>query len=166
MTKLLKLSLIATIFSASCTDNQTHEDKPAQSSNSLQSTSTSEQIVADSANKMIKSYLTSINYTTNDTNLRSLIFDAAQLRDYLNSTSAGEIARVKIMFAHTLAYINSGHKNQPAGYKPGALTLVIAGIDESGNYVYIDENEVLDFSMPCPTSCPTAGNAARDTLVQ
>lgn len=123
-------------------------------------------IRVDTANKMIASYLNSINYTQNDTDLRSLIIDADTLRTYLANSS---IKKVKIMFAHTLAYINSGHGNQPAGYKNTALTTVIAGYDASGNYVFYRYPEssvdmVLDHSMPCPTNCPTSGTAASDLL--
>ena len=121
-------------------------------------------ISLDSANKMLLSYLNSINYHVNDTDLRSVIFDASQLRNYLSNPM---ITNVKLMFAHTLDYINSGGKNNYAGYKSGALTLIVACYDANGNYVYDNAasySTVLDYGMPCPSSCPTAGTAAVDTF--
>jgi hypothetical protein len=123
-------------------------------------------IPLDSANKMIKSYLVSVGAGAADTNLYSMSFNADSLRRMLNDESEGQIARVKIMFAHTLDYVNSGHQNQYCGYKIGALTLVIAGYDASGNYKYYPANRVMDVAMPCPALCPESGTAAKDTLVQ
>jgi hypothetical protein len=123
-------------------------------------------IPVDSANKMISSYLNSINYQSNDTDLRSLIFNADSLITYITSA---KLANVKLMFAHTLDYINNGGKDQYAGYQSGALTLVIAGYDSSGNYVYYNYpsaqmSRVLENSMPCPTACPATGTASSDLL--
>lgn len=111
----------------------------------------------DTANKMIQSYLTSIGKDTDNANIQSLIVDAGTLRKYLSDTS---IKKVKIMFAHTLDYINSGHEGQPAGYTPFAFTIVISGYDSEGNYVLAPGNMVPDHAEPCPTNCPTIGNAA------
>jgi len=125
------------------------------------STTDNEFISLDSGNKMVTSYINSINYATNDTDLRSLIIDAGQLRKYLDSeTNSPNITQVKISFAHTLAYINSGHGNQYAGYKSGALTVILSGVDDSGNYVFFPDNLIIDRSSNCPTNCPsgTAGN--------
>ena len=74
------------------------------------------------------------------------------------------------MFAHTLSYINSGGKDQYAGYQSGALTLVIAGYDSAGNYVFYYYPKttcpmVKDHFQPCPDNCPQQGTASSDTLV-
>ncbi len=123
-----------------------------------------EYVAIDSANKMLLSYLHSVDFQNNDTDLRSMVFDAACLRDYLSNAN---VASVKVMFAHTLDYINNGGQDQPAGYRSGKLTLVIAGYDRSGNYVFSTQGNdkmVLDLAAPCPHNCPQAGTAAADSL--
>ena len=120
-------------------------------------------IVKDSANKMIQSYLTSIgsSATTQDSSLNSLIFDADALRAYLSDTS---IKNVKLMFAHTLEYINAGNSGTNAGYKSGALTLVVAGYDQDGNYILGPTQMVPDRARPCPHYCPLTGTASSNLL--
>lgn len=118
-------------------------------------------ITLDTGNKMINSYLNSINYTVNDTDVRSFIVDAGALKKYLDS--AQNITQIKIFFAHTLSYINSGHENQFAGYQSGALTLILAGVNDSGNYVYYPGDMVIDHSAHCPSNCPP-GSAGNNTL--
>ncbi|RQO29649.1 hypothetical protein DBR32_15435 [Taibaiella sp. KBW10] len=122
-------------------------------------------ISKETANRMIQSYLVSVganNTTTADTpNLYSLIMDAEKLRTYLNNP---DIKGVKIMFAHTMDYINSGKEGLPCGLKSGALTVVIAGFDKDGNYIYAPGDRVPDRAKPCPVSCPTEGSA-KDNLL-
>jgi hypothetical protein len=121
-------------------------------------------IPKDSANKMIGSYLTSINATSNDSSLRSVVIDVKQLRRYIDSMpGSGEITKIKLMFGHTLNYINTGHSGQNARYTSGELTLIISAYDVSGNYVYYNSDEVIDFGMPCPSNCPP-GTAAGPLL--
>ena len=117
-------------------------------------------IPVDSANKMIQSYLGSINNDASD--LKSLIFDADSLRALLNNQP--QIKKVRLFFAHTLSYINSGGQDQPCGYQSGALTVVMGGYDVNGNYLYYPAGRVPDTGIPCPTSCPTTGEAASDLL--
>jgi len=121
----------------------------------------SRMIPVDTANKMILSYLNSINYQSDDTKLRSLIYNADSLRKYLSDTS---IKNVKLMFAHTQDYINSGGLNVNCGYTAGALTIIIAGYNAAGNYV-TPNNTVADRAIPCPTVCPVNGTAA-NSLIQ
>lgn len=121
-------------------------------------------IPVDSANKMISSYISSLNGNQDNKNLYSLIVDAKCLRTYLNNNP--QVTNVKLMFAHTLSYINSGHQGQTAGYKSGELTMVIAGYDANGNYVLINGNEVMDNLQPCPQYCPSTGTAASNTIAQ
>ncbi len=119
----------------------------------------------DTANMMIASYLESIN-DSNALELRSLSFDADQLRFYLNDTTNGRITRLKIMFAHTKDWLDAGNQGMRAGTKAGALTVVLAGYDTYGNYVYIGENgnHVLDYAVGCPTNCQSTGGASSDLL--
>ncbi len=124
-------------------------------------------IPADTANVMIKSYLNSIHYQQEDTDLHALIYDADSLRAYLSDK---RVVKVKFMFAHTLDYINGGGLNKYAGYQSGALTFVIAGYDIGGNYVFYYYPRttcpmVKDHCYPCPNTCPPNGTASSDTLV-
>ncbi|MBS1584045.1 MAG: hypothetical protein JSS82_00655 [Bacteroidetes bacterium] len=123
-------------------------------------------IPKDSANKMINSYLGSINYPSNDSDLYSMIVDVPKLNAYLNvmTTTGLKATKIKLMFAHTLDYINSGGQNRNCGYKSGKLTLVIAAYDSAGNYIYMNGNRVLEHLQPCPTICPSSGTASNNTL--
>ena len=121
-------------------------------------------VAKDTANKMIESYLTSIKSEDNNSdrpNLNSLILEADPLRDYLQNP---EIRRVKVMLAHSLEFINSGHFGQNAGYHSGELTIVLAGYNKDGDYVFSPGNRVLNHAMPCPRNCPDAGTASNATL--
>lgn len=106
-------------------------------------------ISQDVANKMISSYLYSINSPLNDSDIRSFSVNADSLRAYLADTT---IKNVKLMFAHTITYINAGYEGQYAGYQSGALTMVIAGNTIGGTYVYYN-GLVLDHLSPCPYNC-------------
>ncbi|MBS1689379.1 MAG: hypothetical protein JSS96_11685 [Bacteroidetes bacterium] len=127
-------------------------------------TGSSRFIPKDSANRMIQSYLTSINYQQNDTDLRCLIVNADSLRKYLNDTSRGRITNVKLILAHTLAYVNAGGYGINAGYQTGAVTIIIAGYDQNNNYIYANSNMVLDHLSPCPYACPSG--AAGGNMLQ
>jgi len=122
-------------------------------------------ITKDTANIMISSYLTSIEADSAPKpvpDLNSLIIDAKELRTYLNNNR--NIKKVKLMLAHTMDYINEGNSGKPAGYSSNALTIVVAGYDSAGNYVYAPGNMVPDHCAPCPTFCPVAGTAANNLL--
>jgi hypothetical protein len=119
----------------------------------------------DTANIMINSYLASIGADTaphSNDNLFSLLLSVDDLRSYLDNASG--VTTLKLMLAHSLEYIEDGHSGQDAGYKSGALTLIIAGFDREGNYVFAPGNSVLNHLAPCPTFCPTVGSAAANTL--
>lgn len=124
-------------------------------------------IPMDSANKMITSYQASVNGNgpTVDTAINSLIIDANVLRSYLNDSCNGNITQVKLMFAHTLDYINAGNFGRYAGYKPGAFTVVVAGYDAYGNYVMAQGMTVLDETQSCPALCPKSGAAANSYII-
>lgn len=114
----------------------------------------------DTADVMIESYLESISKSP-DTQLNCLIINADSLRSYLNDTS---IKNVKLMLAHTTAWINGGNMGRPARYKPNAFTIVLVGYNSAGNYVYYNGNQVMDNAMPCPSYCPISGTAQRNVL--
>ncbi len=164
--KLMVAGLLSMATLASCQNNANQENTQkdqvktelaATPADSLDTLTTS--IPVDSANKMINSYLTSISSQSNQ--LNSLIVDAGSLRNYLSNPN---IKHVKLMFAHTLNYINSGHSGQNAAYTSGALTLIIAGYDANGNYVLDSKGGVEDNLGACPYNCPTSGTAASNTI--
>ena len=119
----------------------------------------------DTANVMIESYLKSIAPDTSATTapeLHSLIMDAAELRTYLNQNE--DMKDVKFMFAHTLDYIHAGNAGKPAGLRSDALTIIVAGYDRQGNYIFAPGNMVANHCAPCPEYCPKAGAAAGNLL--
>lgn len=116
----------------------------------------------DSANKMIGSYLASLPpQDSSKPDLHALILDAEVIRDYLNDTS---IKSLKLMFAHTLDYINAGNQGVPAGYQSGAFTMVMLGFNAEGNYIYLPGKQAFNRWVPCPLNCPDEGDAASDYL--
>jgi len=170
----LMLALSGFILSG-CNDHD-HDNKPAEHCLTIHKyhpthpvgsidTASSEFIPADTANVMINSYLTSIGH--NDTDLHSLIYSADSLRTFLADPT---VVGVKFMFAHTTDYINGGGYGLNCGYQSGALTLVIAGYNAQGNYVfyYYPKSQcpmVKDHCQPCPQNCPQQGTASSDTLI-
>ncbi|PZF74986.1 hypothetical protein [Taibaiella soli] len=116
-------------------------------------------ISIDSGNKMLESYLASLS-DNDDSSIHSFIFNADSLRSYLNDP---RITNVKLMFGHTLEYINEGNYGKPTAYTSGNLTIIVAGYDMNGSYVYKNGNKVLEHAMPCPHDCAT-GAAAGSTL--
>jgi hypothetical protein len=110
----------------------------------------SQPITRDTANRMIQSYLTSINYPQNQEGLRSLAIDADTLRAYLKDNN---IVTLKFMIAHRPEYINSGNYGVNAGGDLQALTLIVVGVDEGDKYIYARENFVYEHLQPCPTYC-------------
>lgn len=112
----------------------------------------SQSIPLDEANKLINSYLTSVNYPAQDTALRSLMFDADTLRAYLRDTS---IVTIRFFVAHTPSYANNSTTyGKYAGLKPDAMTLVIAGMNSSNQYVRSSRNGFYEHAKPCPALCP------------
>lgn len=118
------------------------------------STLYSQPIPVDTANKMIQSYLTSIDYPDSNSEIRSWAFNADTLRNYLNSINGRHIRYVKFFMAHTLAYINSGHYGErPVKLDANDFTIVIVGVDSAGGYVLSGTAMPYDQSMPCPYHC-------------
>lgn len=158
MKRVLFLMIGAMLIINGC--NTGNSKKGLQLAGGLSATDTN-LISRDTANKMINSYLNSINYSVNDTDVKSFIINVATLKNFLDSEQ--NITQFKIFFAHTLRFINSGHANQYAGYSSNALTIIIAGVDSNGDYVYYPGTTVIDNSAHCPSNCPP-GSAGNNTL--
>ena len=116
-------------------------------------------IPIDVANQMINSYVYSTNNTVGQVDVKSFIVNADSLRAYLADPN---VKSVKLMFAHTQEYIAAGNAGQYAGLQTGAITMVMVGFDNLGNYIY-HNGMVLDHLAPCPFSCPQ-GSAGSDAL--
>lgn len=158
----MKKITIATAVCLSITMMTACNNQQSEEKQQLSLTNTQHLVSKDSANKMISSYLASLDSVSlkDSTALYSLIFNAAALRTYLANPS---IDKVKIMFAHSLDYINQGNNGIPAGYTSGALTIVIAGANEDGDYVF-DNGRVMNAAMPCPRACLIEGTASHNLL--
>ncbi len=127
-------------------------------------------ISTDVANQMISSFITSIGndpYSNpNAPDLHSFSINADSLRVYLQYSN---LRSMKLIFAHTMDYINAGNTGKWAGLQSGAITIILAGYDANGNYVYClpggpnGGQFVLDHCVPCPNNCP-AGAAGSDLL--
>jgi hypothetical protein len=115
-------------------------------------------ISLDEANSMVKSYLTAIQYPGNDSDLRSLVYNADSLRTYLKDTN---ITQLKMMFART------NESSDAATVYGQGVTLIITGVDANGNYRLYKGNAAaaLDRAIPCPKNCMVEGTASRDTIV-
>jgi hypothetical protein len=120
-------------------------------------------IPVDSANRMLTSYLNSLNDEGHENDVHSLIVDANALRAYLQNQ---DITHVKLMFAHRLDYINNGGKDQYSGMTNNAITIIVGGYNDQNNYVSSPAGSYLDNMQPCPYNCPQNGSAAYDILPQ
>jgi hypothetical protein len=161
---IIAVLLLAICFILACTkESSPVNDTPApqatvagHSSARYAGPNYSQSIPVDTANAMILSYLNSVRYPYADTALRSLSFDADTLRAYLQNPN---IETVKLMFAHQPAYKNSANNGKYSGMKPEALTVIVVGINGSGQYVRNSQNGVYEHLMPCPLNCPGISNA-------
>jgi hypothetical protein len=113
----------------------------------------SQPIPIDTANRMIGSYLESIDYTINTEAIRSWAFNADTLRSYLSKGNGKSIVMLKFMLAHTLDYINAGNYGVKLPANSHALTIIIVGIDSTGNEVYNTQMMAYDQCQPCPDDC-------------
>lgn len=120
----------------------------------------------DSANRMIRSYLNGIDYRVNTNETRSLLFNADTLRKYLNDPTGQRVKTVKFFLAHNWDYILSGREGLRHRPNDNALTLVIVGVDENGNYVPPPgrRHGGFDFCQACPSRCVAVGEASSDQL--
>lgn len=166
MKKLLIVALLG--FLTACTSNNSEIKDTSSGENAPMALMTTPPPIGsasflgkDTANIMLESYRK--GNSGDSTALSSLIIDADSLRAYLADTS---IRNVKLMFAHTLNYIKNGGLNKNCGYRSGALTIVLSGYDAEGNYKYYNGNQVMDYFMPCPNTCPTQGTAQYNIFPQ
>ena len=164
--KKLKLTSVLLIWILSgCVSNQENAERERSREDSVVSTLNDVDpvfIPLSDANEMIQSYLNSIDYMNNDTDLHSLIFSADSVRAYLTDTN---ISGLKVLFAHTQQFISQRGSGTDAGYLSGGLTLIIAGFDRNGDYRFFANGLALNRAIPCPTNCPGSGTAANDLLV-
>ena len=175
MNRTLLFAICMAIFSMACNKSESKVAPAAAASGATNNTadphfakrdsvSNSVFISMDDANEMITSYLKSINTNASANSdfgpdVKSFSIDADALRAYLEDPN---VKKVKVCFAHTLNWIDAGNSGQSAGYKSGAMTLVLVGYDANGNYIY-HNGAVLDHAAPCPYSCPP-GQAGNDLL--
>lgn len=108
--------------------------------------------VAD-ANNHINEYITDY-FDTGKFPVKSFIFDATLLKNYLNNNAT--IENMKFMLGEKQYTIDGKAETLP--------TLVVVGYDSSGNYIKSSPGMVLDNTGPCPPNCPTVGNAANDNI--
>ena len=160
------LVLTAACALASCQTQEKKEVKPQINVGSSKVMDEQSSFISiDSANKMISSYINSIDYKHNDSDLVSVRVNAQDLRKMLDSMIASEtVTEVQIKLAHTLSYINDGHANQPAGYNKDALTFVLIGINAQGDYVNAG-TAIINHAIPCPSHC-LSGSAFSPLIVQ
>lgn len=111
------------------------------------------EISVSDANSHINDYISSY-FTPGDFPVKSFIFDAGLLKDYLNNNPS--IENMKFMLGEKDFIVDGSSKTMP--------TLVIVGYDANGNYVKSSTNKVLNGAHPCPTLCPTVGAAANDNI--
>jgi len=154
-----KLLIIVSSFGfISCHNNVTNSKSTNENCSSVNA-----YIPIDSANKMISSYLNSIHYQNNDTDVRSFIVDANALRCYLNSEEGQHVSNLKISLAHNITTTYSVDSNVNCGYNGKHLTIVITGFDTLGNYVIYPRGLCYDRTQ-CKPSYRISGNAANDLI--
>ena len=156
-----KLLIIVFSFGfISCNNNVPNSKSTIEKCSNL-----NEYISIDSANKMISSYLNSIHYQNNDTDVRAFIMDANALRCYLNSDEGKNVSNLKIFLAHKLDYANSSDSNKNCGYKVQGLTLIVTGFDSLGNYIIYPNGLCIDHMDEIPRVLIN-GNASNNLIVE
>ena len=103
-------------------------------------------------NTMISSYLTSINYQSNNVDLRSLTFDADTMRSFLQNSG---IVKLQFAIAHRDDYILSNY-GVNCGLASYGFTFVIFGLDSDDGIVYAQTDKVLEHTRPCPSFCSSS----------
>lgn len=112
----------------------------------------SQPISIDTANRMIASYLASVNYPYVDTSVRSLSFDADTLRAYLADS---RITTMRFVLAHQQSYLNAatGRFGKNIGTRVNALTIIAVGLSDNGTVIRNSSNGVYEHAVPCPNIC-------------
>lgn len=120
-------------------------------------------ITPASANLNIKSYLDGID-TFSINQLKSLFINADALRAYLDNT---DIVEIKLLLGHTNAVLQS-KTNEVDTFvylNQGAVTAYIVGVDAYNNYVYYDNELIINNTHGCPNECKATGTASADLLI-
>lgn len=136
--------------------NQTNTAQPNRIS------STSHLINIDVANNHIQSYLDGLDATAIP-QIKAFFIDAATLRNYLQDSS---ITELKLMFGHTSSVLAAGGLDTFVYLNQGALTAFIVGVDANQNYVYKDDELLINNMQGCPYNCKTIGTASSDLLTR
>lgn len=157
--KLIALALF--IGLVSCGDTKRNVKDQSENCSNVNS-----YIPIDSANKMISSYLNSIQYQNNDTDVRAFVVDANAIRCYLNSNAGKNVVNLKVFLAHNAEYANSLDSNKNCGYNVKGLTLVITGFDSLGNYVIYPNGVCIDHTEETPIKFKIKGNASNNLIVE
>jgi hypothetical protein len=157
--KLIALALF--IGLVSCGDTKRNVKDQSENCSNVNS-----YIPIDSANKMISSYLNSIQYQNNDTDVRAFVVDANAIRCYLNSNVGKNVVNLKVFLAHNAEYANSLDSNKNCGYNVKGLTLVITGFDSLGNYVIYPNGVCIDHTEETPIKFKIKGNASNNLIVE
>jgi hypothetical protein len=117
------------------------------------------------ANRMIRSYLSGIDASVNTDAVRSWEVSADTLRSYLSGDRGTKIVRLKLMLAHTMAYIHSGNEGRREPLNSHDVTIVMVGVDKDNNLVYNDQYMPYDYAMPCPPECLGGGGNDTDDVI-
>lgn len=112
------------------------------------------EITVSDANAFINAFIAKY-IVTNDFPVKSFIFDAELLRNYLDNNP--DIENMKFMLGEKEYDVDGTATSLP--------TLIITGYEANGDYVMSSPGKVLDKAGPCPPNCPTVGNAANDNII-
>jgi hypothetical protein len=113
------------------------------------------------ANAQISSYINSIA-TLPDEQIKYFQIDAGALRSLLANTN---VASIKVSVAHKSSIVeNPSTINTYQAINADAITFIISGVDEDGNYVLLDDGYAINRVQGCPTHCVIAGTASADLI--
>lgn len=107
-------------------------------------------IPVNEANQYIDSHISEF-FNTGKYPVKSFIFDAGLLRDYLVANP--EIQNMKLMLGV-----------RPDSTGNNTSTMILVGYDADGNYIKTN-GMVLDQAGACPYNCPSVGDAAHDHII-
>jgi hypothetical protein len=108
-------------------------------------------ITVEEANQYIDAHISQF-FDSGKYPIKSFIFDAGMLRDYLNAHS--DIQNMKLMLGV-----------RPDSTGGNTSTLILVGYDSQGNYIKTEGQMVLDHAGACPYSCPVVGDASHDHII-
>lgn len=162
---ITSLGLCSFLFFTACNKNDYTQDDSMPSSGHIlmerEHTSASHLVDVTIANQLISSYLNSIDTITAYTPIKSFIVGVSELRELLLDTNVTEL---KIFLAHHQDYLSNGNTDVYSGVDAQALTLVISGVNNTNDYVYLNTSNVINKINGCPINCRLTGSASADTL--